>query len=204
MPRQKKVTKKKLNEKEITFCHLYLVYKWNGTKAFMKAFGRKDERAAAAEASRLLTNANVRRLVKKLTDEHLATLGYNSLDVLKEIAKMAFSDIRNYASWNQKDGVIIKDSDQLGELGSAIKEIEIDTTEEEIEGEKTGLIAHKIKVKLHSKSKHLKMLGENLALFTKILEVKASDADTKLKRIADLMDERSRHGGDRSNNGTAN
>lgn len=204
MPRQKKVTKKGLTDKETTFCFLYLVYKFNGTKAYKEAFGSKTDQGAASEASKLLRKPKVKALIKKLTDKHLTTLGYNETDVLREIAKMAFSDIRNYASWNQKDGVIIKDSDQLGELGSAIKEIEIDAIEEEIDGEKTGLILSKIKIKLHSKSKHLKMLGENLALFTKILEVKTDDTTGIFKQIADIMDASNQNGKNPSNNGATN
>jgi phage terminase small subunit len=164
MPRQKTKTKKDLNENDIAFCYEYVANKRNGTKAYLESHKTNNKTTAGIESHRLLKKPKILAKIEELTKRHIKTLGYNTESVLSEISKNAFSDVRDYVSWNPKDGVIIKDSKDLGEYASAIKKIKIEATEVKIDGEPTGIKDYKIELELHSKDKALEMLSKNLNL----------------------------------------
>lgn len=168
MPRQKKTTKEKpnLSGKELSFCYEYIANGFNGTRAYMAIYGKGNENVAAVLANKLLRKVKIKGKVAELTKKYLQPFAITGNKVLKEIAKNGFSNITDFVSWNAKDGVIIKDSAELGEYASAIREIDIDAVEvKDMDGCPTGIKNYRIKCKLHDKNKALEMLGKNLMLF---------------------------------------
>jgi len=200
MPQKKSKAREKLNEKQIAFCYEYVANNFNGTKAHLAVYKGKSENAAGVEANKRLKKPKVKALIKKLTEKHLTKLSYTANDVLKELSKNAFSDIKDFVSWSKDSGVIIKNTEELGEFTSCIREIKIDAREIMEDGKPTGIKDYKIDLKLHDKVKSLELLGKNLLLFVDRLKVEKDDATEKFERIAKIMDEECRPSEDRSDN----
>ena len=187
MPHKKTYTKKKLNENEVAFCYEYVANNFNGAQAYNKTHRSGSLRASSVMASRLLGKPNIKAKIKKLTEEHLTTLNYNANSVLKELSKNAFSDVRDFVRWNKEEGVIIKDSEELGEFASCIKEIDIDAREITVDGEPSGVKDYKIKCKLHDKTKALELLGKNLMLFADKIKLETDETTEKFKQITEFL-----------------
>ena len=122
----------------------------NGTQAAIRA--GYSMRTATSQADRLLTFADVKAAI----DAKLAAIAENNEvkadNVIKEICKIGFCNVKDVASW-KGNTLTLKDSDEIpDEVMAAISEISI------VDGD--------IKLKFHSKTKALEMLGRYLALFT--------------------------------------
>lgn len=63
-----------LNAKQDMFCVLYVENKGNGTLAYQEAYDC-DYDTAKANASRLLTNANIQRRISALIHEYIGSAG---------------------------------------------------------------------------------------------------------------------------------
>jgi phage terminase small subunit len=59
----------KLTIKQELFCKYYIENKGNASKAYMKAFSTKKEETAKANASRLLTNANISQKIRMIMQQ---------------------------------------------------------------------------------------------------------------------------------------
>lgn len=88
-----------LNAKQQLFVAEYLVDQ-NGTQAYMRAYGRKDAKAAQVDASKLLLNPIVQSEVQKGLDKLKADAakraeehGITKERWLKEVSSLAFCDI---------------------------------------------------------------------------------------------------------------
>lgn len=83
----------KLTEKQKRFCEEYLV-DLNGTRAYCIAYPKvKNEAVARTNASRLLTNANVQKYISELRQKQSQRTGITADTVLKELEKIALSDV---------------------------------------------------------------------------------------------------------------
>ncbi len=58
-----------LNLKQEQFCKYYMEEKWNATQAYIRAYSIKNKWTAKANASRMLTNANVLNKIWELLNE---------------------------------------------------------------------------------------------------------------------------------------
>lgn len=81
-----------LTESELKFCREYAI-NHNGTRAYRLAFPTKSYGTARANASRLLTKANIKREIAAIEAEHLRATGISARRVLRELAAIAFFDI---------------------------------------------------------------------------------------------------------------
>lgn len=82
-----------LTEKQKRFCEEYLV-DLNGTRAYCAAYPKvKNEAVARTNASRLLTNANIQKYISDLRQQQSKRTGITADTVLKELGKIAFSDV---------------------------------------------------------------------------------------------------------------
>ena len=81
----------KLTEKQKRFCEEYLL-DLNGTRAYMTAYNCKKESTSKANASRLLTNANIQKYISELMENQSRRTGITADKVLKELSKVAFAD----------------------------------------------------------------------------------------------------------------
>jgi phage terminase small subunit len=81
--------------------------------------------------------------------------------VLKELAKIGFTDMRNYTTWGA-NGVILKQSDELTpEQTAAISEV----------SETISKDGGSIKFKLHDKVSALEKIGRHLGMFNDKLQL---------------------------------
>lgn len=81
-----------LTESELKFCREYTI-DHNASRAYRVCFPTRSADAARANASRLLTKANIQREIAALTAEHFRATKISARKVLRELAAIAFSDI---------------------------------------------------------------------------------------------------------------
>jgi len=151
-----------LTDKQKIFCDEYLATTdLNVTVAYKKAYPRvKNDDVAAAAGSRLLRNVKVKDYIQKRMKEREKRTEITQDRVLKELADIAFDDIKNYLSFH---------TDENGDIRVKIKNsTDIDTKNiSEISIGKDG----QFKFKLYCKDNALVQLGKHLGMFKDKLEV---------------------------------
>lgn len=145
-----------LNDSQSRFVDEYLV-DLNATQAAIRA--GYSEKSAASQAHELLKNPKVEAAIQAKRARLSKKLEISTERVLNELARVAFSDMRNVAEWNA-GGVDFKDSSTLSDdVAAAVSEVSSDTTRS-----KDGVTV-KHKIKLHDKMRALEMLSRHLNLF---------------------------------------
>lgn len=143
------------------FCDEYLI-DLNATRAYKVAYPKckKDETANAA-SSRMLRNVKVQEYISEKQREIEKRTEVTQDMVIKELAKIAFLDIRKlYTENGQLKNVADIDSDTVGAISS------LETLEEyEGYGDDREKIGDTQKVKLLDKTKALELLGKHLGMF---------------------------------------
>ena len=151
---------KELTESQKVFCNEW-IFDFNGSRAYSVAYPDASEETCRANASRLLTNANLRAYCQKLQDNLAETSGISRLRVIKEHEKLAFSGIAHlHNTW-----IELKEFNELTpDQKACISEIATQTRMEKnpIEGGMPIQVDY-VKIKLWDKQKSLdainKMLG---------------------------------------------
>ena len=156
-------------EREQIFAREYLI-DLNGQAAAERA--GYAPKTARITASRLLTNANVRQLIAKLTKEKLERLDISADWVLGELRKLAgydagaiFNDdgsLKSIQEWDAsaRAALVGLDHEKLFEHFGAGQAKHVGTTR---------------KIKLADKLRALELLGRHLKLFTDRVEVSGMD-----------------------------
>lgn len=143
------------------FCDEYLI-DLNATRAYKVAYPncKKDE-TARANGSRLLTKANIQIYVTEKIKEREQRTEITQDMVIKELAKIAFLDIRKlYTENGQLKNITDIDNETAGAISS------LETLEEyEGYGDDREKIGDTQKVKLLDKTKALELLGKHLGMF---------------------------------------
>lgn len=143
------------------FCDEYLI-DLNATRAYKVAYPScKKEETANAASSRMLRNVKVQEYISKKQQEIEKRTEVTQDMVIKELAKIAFLDIRKlYTENGQLKNIADIDSDTAGAISS------LETLEEyEGHGEDREKIGDTQKVKLLDKTKALELLGKHLGMF---------------------------------------
>lgn len=167
------------------FCDEYLI-DLNATRAYKVAYPRcKKEETANAASSRMLRNVKVQEYISKKQQEIEKRTEITQDMVIKELAKIAFLDIRKlYTENGQLKNIADIDSDTAG----AISQLE---TLEEYEG--YGVDREKIgdtqKVKLLDKTKALELLGRHLGIFNDKIDVNVKEKEEKKNAISDILNQ---------------
>ena len=147
-----------LTEKQKRFCMLY-AKSLNGQDSYMKVYHVKSNEVAAVNASRLLSNANVKLYIERLNKNIEETLGISKLKVVNEHAKIAFSSIAYmHDSWVERkklDNLTEEEKACIQEISTKI--IEINSTDKE----PTKEVVY-VKVKLYDKQKSLEDISKLL------------------------------------------
>ena len=153
---------RKLTPKQQIFCQEYII-DWNGTRAYLKAYPSvKKDSVARANASRLLTNANILNFINDRLNNLEQEAGVSALRVLLEIKKIAFSSMIDFhETW-----VTLKDFETLSDPQKAcIQEITTQTrTITDPDG--NDIQVDYVKIKLFDKLKALEALGKILNYYT--------------------------------------
>jgi|LGVF01.2.fsa_nt_gb phage terminase small subunit len=127
---------------------------FNATRAALKA--GYSESNARSQASRMLTNANIKKFLNKKTDKVAEKLDITADRVLEELAHIAFFDIRNIF-----DGSSLKEIDKLDDkTARALSSVK--SRIEKLDGEN---FAEVVEVKSNDKLKALDMLSKHLGLY---------------------------------------
>ena len=171
-----------LTAKQQRFVDEYLI-DLNATQAATRAGYSK--KTANEQGSRLLANVSVSAAIRQGMNARSGRVEITQDMVLKELAKIGFSDIRKVVRWGETqvrmvDGEDDSPEDMVPYHGLAL----IDSTE--IDDNTAGAIAEVsqgkegLKVKLHDKKGALVDIGRHLGMFTPSGH---ADLDAQLKRL---------------------
>lgn len=168
---------KKLTEKQKIFCNEYLV-DLNATRSYKKAYPnvKKDE-VARANASRLLTKANIKEYVDKRIKDREKRTEITQDNVIKELAAIAFANGSDYAKVVNKQ-IFVNGEPVLDEEGNpqTYQDVELMLTENLTSIQKKAIASIKrgkngIEVSTCDKVRALELLGKHLGMFTNKVEV---------------------------------
>ena len=143
------------------FCDEYLI-DLNATRAYKVAYPKcKKDDTARANSSRLLAKANIQEYISEKIKEREKRTEITQDKVLKELAKIAFGDIRKLYTEN---GALRNIKDLEDDIAGAISGVE---TFEEYEGRGVDreYIGDTKKVKMIDKTKALELIGKHLGMF---------------------------------------
>lgn len=99
-----KINASGLTDKQKLFCTYYL-QRYNATWAYQQAYNA-DYATAHANGSRLMANANVKKLLTDLKEQQQADLFLTSEDILREYAKQAFSSLGDIIKYNVQEEIV--------------------------------------------------------------------------------------------------
>jgi phage terminase small subunit len=162
-----------LSPKQEAFCLEYMK-DLNATQAAIRAGYSED--SAASIGWENLRKPEIQARLKQLMDERSERTKISSDRVLNELAKLAFSDMRNFAKWGP-GGVSPIEGETLSDDDAAcVAEVSETTTKD----------GGSIRFKLHDKRAALELLGRHLKLFTDKQEV--SGPDGKPLQVQDMTE----------------
>ena len=165
------------------FCDEYLI-DLNATRAYKVAYSRcKKDETASVNGSKLLRNTKVQEYISRKQKEIEKRTEVTQDRVIKELAKIAFLDIRKlYTDNGQLKNVADLDSDTAGAISS------LETLEEyDGYGEDREKIGDTQKVKLLDKTKALELLGRHLGIFNDKLDLNVKEKEEKKNAISDIL-----------------
>lgn len=152
----------KLTDMQAAFVDNYLVT-FSAKKAAIAA--GYSQATARMQGAQLLNNPNVAKALSKAMEARAERLELRADKFLQEVAKIAYSDIRDVADFGPDGVTIFSAEDITDDAAAAIAEIvENKTARREDRHSKAEIITSKIKVKLHSKLKALEIVGRHLGL----------------------------------------
>lgn len=152
------MAKKKLTRNQQIFVDEYLIDR-NGTRAYKAAYKtcKKDE-TARVNASRLLTKANIQDAVESALAAQQERTQITADKVLKELARIGFSDLRKAFDEN---GRLRRPEEWDDDTAAAMASIEVVTR-----ALGDGEVEYIHKIKSWDKKGALELLGKHLKLFT--------------------------------------
>ena len=162
------------------FVQEYLV-DLNGAQAAIRA--GYSAKTARKQASALVTNPDIWNAIQSEMAKRGERTEITAERVLRELGKIAFSDIRNVATWTE-NGVEFHPSEELDDdTAAAISEVSEKRTTKPGGKDKDALVDTHLKVKMHDKLKALEMCARHLGMFTK-----DDDEDARRKKLASIPD----------------
>lgn len=166
----------KLTDKQRRFCEEYII-DLNATQAALRAgyCARTVNKTGPAK----LVNVGIQAEIQRLKAERSERTQVKADDVVLELAKLAFSNIKNYLSM-ENDEVYFKDFAEItDEQAAAVESIKVMKKIIGGKGEKNYEI-QAIQFKLHSKTNTLEQLGKHLGIYQK-------DNEQKGQTIFDIL-----------------
>jgi phage terminase small subunit len=147
-----------LTPKQERFIEEYLI-DLNATQAALRA--GYSAKTAGAIGKENLQKPPIREEIRRRRKQQARETRITANRVLKELACIAFSDLRDFASWGSA-GFVLKDSTRLPFGKSRCVAL--------VAQSRTANGGESIRFKLHDKVKALKLLGEHLGLWGKVDE----------------------------------
>lgn len=141
-----------MTNKQKLFANWYVALKFNSTQAAIQA--GYSERTAASQASRLLKNVNVQKLIHQKIKKALSETDRLTFEWLSDVERIQKAHLRDIMTWD-KNGIRLKDSEELNDDSSyAISEIR----------ETTSKDGRTMTVKMESKTKALELKAKYLGI----------------------------------------
>lgn len=155
----------------------------NGTEAYKRAgYKAKNDNVAAVEAAKLLRNPKVAKYIQAAMDARSEKTKISSENVLTEIAKLAFCDIRKVFD---AEGRLLPVHMLPDEIAASVSSVEVVTSR--VPGGEPADVEYTAKIKFWDKRGSLELLGKHLKLFTDKTEVTGKDGgpiDVLMQQIA--------------------
>lgn len=155
-----------LTPKQQRFVEEYLI-DLNATQAAIRA--GYSAKTAHAAGSRLLTNVKVKPVIRAAMDERAKRLEISADNVLKELARIGFADIRDLVEWDEEH-VGFRPSEQLTDDQAAVVSEVLAETKRFTDSKGNTETTIKLKLKTYDKLAALRDLGRHLKLFTDQVE----------------------------------
>lgn len=168
-----------LTPKQARFVQEYLV-DLNATQAAIRA--GYSPKTAKQQGARLLTNADVQKAVTEGQEQRSERTGITADMVLKELAKVGFSNLSDVTNWGTKEVAFGFDADgkrlRPDEIGDAavvkyvdapfVEPVDRDALEERVRAavSEVALTKDGFKIKMHDKVGALTQIGRHLGMFT--------------------------------------
>lgn len=156
-----------LTPQQLLFIEEYLL-DFNGKCAAIRA--GYSQKTAASIASFLLSKVNVQAEFQKRFQQKRESVGLTKENVLREIARLCFSDVRKLLGPNGEPLPTQEIDDHTAACIAGIEVLE----EYRGEGEDREFVGYTKKYKLASKTEALQMAGRHLKLFTDKHEVEST------------------------------
>lgn len=170
------------NNKQEQFAKEYLI-DLNATQAAIRAgYSRKT---AYSQGQRLLKNVEIQTRISELMNERSRRTEITADRVIQEIAKIAFSDIGEYMTWDQDGNITMLSSDNLDT--SVIQAIKSNRTLRPI-GDGEEVIDSSLEVKFHPKLKALELLYNHVNGSDKLSKAQVRKAIAEAKIIENKAD----------------
>ncbi len=157
-----------ITEKQKKFCREY-IYDWNATRSYLAAYKDvKNDNVAAASASRLLRDVNIKAYIEQIQKNLEQTAGVSRMKVLQEHMKLAFSSIAHlHDTWIKRRDFEELTDDQKACIAEIDTKIKTEYEYNPDSKEKDPISVEYVRIKLFDKQKALdaisKMLGYDAA-----------------------------------------
>lgn len=174
-----------MTDSQKRFCDEYLI-DLNASRAYKVAYKNcKSDLTARTNGSKLLTKTNIQEYISKKQKEIEKRTEVTQDMIIKELAKIAFLDIRKlYTENGQLRNVADIDDDTAGAISS------LETLEEyDGYGDNREKIGDTQKVKLLDKTKALELLGRHLGIFNDKLDLNVKEKEEKKNAISDILNQ---------------
>lgn len=147
----------KLTEKQKRFCQEYLI-DLNATQAAIRAGYSK--KTAKEQGAQNLSKLNIQKQIQKAIKERENRTEVTQDKVLKELAHLGFSNIKDFIESSHEGYIVFKDMDKISfEEAKAIESVKADYKN------------NKVEFKLHSKTKTLELLMKHLGMGSERIEL---------------------------------
>ena len=159
-----------LTPKQSRFVEEYLI-DLNATQAAIRA--GYSEKTAHTIGHENLIKPYIAAAIQEAQDSRSRRTEVTQDRVLLELARLAFSDLRQFTGWGPH-GIQMKDSEELGDHDAACVQ--------EVSLHRTGS-GYTMKFKLHDKTPAIKMLGQHLGMFSDKVDLTVTDPEKVLAKI---------------------
>lgn len=155
----------------------------NATQAATRA--GYSAKTANEQGARLLANASVAKAISDAQERRSHRTNITQDQVLRELAKIGFVDIRKVVTWtNGCTGFNEDEAEETGEVRLSVANFVMLTPSDQIDDETAAAIAEvsqtkdgALKVKLHDKRAALVDIGRHLGMFKDKVEVTGKDGN---------------------------
>jgi phage terminase small subunit len=161
IPKRTRKSKPKLSDRQEKFVEEY-AKSLIGSEAARKA--GYSVKGANVTGSQLLTNPSIKERLRQKMEERIAAANISQESILREIAKIAFSDVKDISSWSDNRLEFMDSENIPNEVSAGIQTI---TT-------KSSEFGNDMSIKMHDKLKALEMLGKQAGLFASCKQLEAN------------------------------